>query len=218
MFGFFKTKPVRDDFYQQHQLPAEWEPYLNIGALLIEGNLRRDSLTLRSRLTPKQITPLLQRAWNIHNGADTKVLVEDLMTLPVMQQQAFITSEQLMDYALYQRIKDNCEKNFSQHNLYFSKAYFDGVKNLAAWDIERAGLVVRYAFNAGWLTQEEALQYLQGLHKLAKQHYTNWLDYYLGYLKGRIIIFDNSTDDALDYIFALSSFYKEEFFVVAHPL
>lgn len=218
MFGFFKTKPVRDEFYQQHKLSAEWEPYLNIGALLTEGNLRRDSLTLQSRLASKQLIPLLQSAWGIHNSADTNTLIADLLTLPVMQKQAFISAEQLTDDALYQRIKDNCEKSFAQHNLYFSKAYFDGVRDLAAWDIERAGLITRYAFNAGWLTQAATLDYLKALHKLARQHYTNWLDYYLGYLKGRTIIFDPSIDHALDYIFALGSFYKDDFFVLSHPL
>jgi hypothetical protein len=219
MFGLFKSKPLRDDFYEQNKLSAEWEPYLNIGALLIEGNQIRDALTLTSRLSAKQLAPLLHNAWNIHNAEETKALLEELLTLPVLKKQALISSEQLTNDALFDRINNNCGSIFAKTNLYFSKQYFDGIKDLAAWDIERAGLIARYAFNTGWLTKDEALNYLKALHKLAKQHYTNWLDYYLAYFKGRVILFDNSIDNALDYIFALGDFYKKEgYCCTAYPL
>lgn len=86
-------------------------------------------------------------------------------------------------------------------NVQFSKAYYNGIKDLSAWDIEQAGMVARYAYNVGWLTKEEAIGYLQVLHKLASRNYNTWLDYFPGYLKGRIILYNEDIDDALSYIF-----------------
>lgn len=219
MFGFLKSKPLRDEFYEQHKLTPEWEQYLNVGAMLIETNQRRDSLTLQSRWPSKHLVPLLNSAWNISNNADTNELVEELITLPVLKKQALIPSEQLMNEELFDSIERNCGRTFAKSSLYFSKKYFDGVKDLAAWDIERAGLVVRYAFNTGWLTKEETLDYLKAFHKLVKQHYTTWLDYYLGYLKGRTVMYDTSVSDAFNYIFTLETFYKKEGYLsTVYPL
>lgn len=212
MFGFFKSKPLRDDFYQQHKLSPEQEPYMNIGALLVAANLRGDALTLQSRMHPSHLTPVLTGAWGINNTAATKSLLDELLALPVLNKQALVSSAQLQNEELYDRIQSNCKSEFAKGNVQFSKAYYNGVKDLAAWDIERAGLIARYAYNVGWLTKEDALGYLQSLHKLASQHYTTWLDYFIGYLKGRTILYNEDIDDALSYIFVIGDFYKKDDF------
>lgn len=219
MFGFFKSKPLRDDFYQQHKLSPEQEPILNIGALLIAANNRADAVTLRSRLHPSHLTPVLSGAWGIKDTSGTKELLNELLSLPVLKKHALISSAQLSNEDLFKSIKSNCGSEIAKRNLYFSKEYFDGVKDLAAWDIERAGLVARYAFNLGWLTQDETIDYLKALHKLAAQHYTNWLDYFTGYLKGRVILYNKDIEDAYSYLFAVADFYKKDDFpCTAFPL
>lgn len=219
MFGIFKSKPLQDDFYEQHKLSPQQEPLLIIGSLLLENNETRDSLTLKSRLSSKSLIPLLNDAWGINDGPETRELLDELLQLPVLKKVAFVPAETLSNSKLFDLLHTNCKDAFARVNLFFSKTYFDSIRDVSAWDIERAGLVTRYAYNVGWLTEEVALSYLSNLYSLARQRYTNWLDYYIAYFKGRVLLYDQAVNNSFDYSMILKELYKREgYFNTIYPL
>jgi len=168
MLKLFKSKPILDGFYEQNKIAPEKEPLLNIGAMLLEYNQYQDSLTLKSRLKPDQMEPLLNSAWNIMDKFTCVQLLEELSELPCQAQNNDyinaillqrkninrLTYEVLINPAyLYGCLQRNCESLFEKSGASFGKTQFDAIGNLAAWDIERAGLIIRYAYNIGWLTE-----------------------------------------------------------------
>lgn len=234
MFGLFKSKPILDSFYLAHKVTADREPFLCIGALLIETNQFRDSLTLLSRWPAKELTTLLGNAWGIDDRDSTKDLLEELLLLPSLKNneelirdvllkkhavQDLIVNDLLIDGYLFDSIGRTCKKAFNARQIVFTRPGFDALTNIASWDIERAGLIVRYAYNVSWLTEAEAFGYLERLYSLVKENYSSWLDYYLSYLKGRALLFDQSLGDSYDYILYLNDMYlNEDFFCLKYAL
>ncbi len=212
MFGLFKSKPIYDDFYSANNVAPDKEHLLSIGALLIETNQFRDSLTLKSRWQAKDLSALLKNAWDIHNKESTIELLEELLLLPSKEDnddiidyvlvnkqpvEDTVINELLIDGYLFDSISRTCGKTFAEKGLAFTATDFDGLTNIASWDIERAGLVARYAYNSGWLNE----------------------DYYLSYLKGRALLYDRAAGDSFDYILYLKDMYlKDGFFCTKYPL
>lgn len=234
MFNLFKSKPVLDDFYQQHKLNAENEHLLNIGAMLFEYNQFRDSLTLKSRLKGKQLEPLLKNAWQITDKESCIELLDELIKLPNKHQHSdFVEAiliqrknvhdlsyEVLVEPAhLYHYLERECQPLFEQSGAPFDRVQFDAIGDVSAWDIERAGLVTRYAHNIGWLNESETLAYLEKLHVLAKANYKTWTDYYVAYMKARTLFYEQRETEYLEYVLALKDMYKDPgFFCLKYPL
>ena len=234
MFNPFKTKPLLDDFYQQNKIGAEKEPLLNIGAMLLEYNQYRDSLTLKSRLKPGQLEPLLNDAWGVFDKSSCQGLLEGLLQLPNQTEHSDYVNALLLQHRninelayevliepanLYGCLERNCESLFRANGTSFDRIQFDAIGNVTAWDIERGGLVTRYAFNIGWLTQEEAMGYLEKFYALAKANYSKWADYYIAYMKSRTLFYEQKETDYIEYVYTLHRMYrKPEYFCLQFPL
>ncbi|MDR2423405.1 MAG: DUF1266 domain-containing protein [Prevotellaceae bacterium] len=54
-----------------------------------------------------------------------------------------------------------------------------------AWDFGRIIFVCRAAFSLGYISEDEAWQYIDNVTDMAKKLYTNWEDYATSYLLGR---------------------------------
>lgn len=234
MFHLFKEKYILDDHYEQHRMAAEIEPLLNIGAMLLEYNQYRDSLTLKSRLQVKQLEPLLNNAWQVFDKASCIELLDELLELPNQQKyrdyiNAILLQRQNVNQLayevlvapahLYTYLEKNCQTLFEQSGKAFDRIEFDGIGNVTAWDIERAGLVARYAFNIGWLTEEETFYHLEKSFQMAKANYQNWADYYVAYMKARTLFYEERETDYIDYVLTLKKLYKStDFFCLKYPL
>lgn len=234
MLNLFKSNHLKDDFYQRNKLDLKWEPYLNIGALLLEYNQKRDSLTLKSRLQPQDLAALLGSAWDIFDAASCKQLLNELLTLPNQHQHAAYINAILLHkinvhplaYSvlvspgkLFSCLEKNCPAIFTKTEYPFDRIRFDGIGNVAAWDLERAGLICRYAYNTGWLTQAETVAYLKKLYELALHYYDHWADYYIAYMKARTLFFEEKETEYIDYVFTLSHLYDHtSFMCTTYPI
>lgn len=234
MFSLFKTKPLLDDFYLQHKIADDKEHLLNIGAMLLEYNEQRDSLTLKSRLKTAQLEPLLNSAWEIYNRKSCIELLNGLLQLPNQQKHsqyvnAILLQKQNVDQLayevlvnpanLYKCLERNCQSLFEENGAAFDRIQFDGIGNITAWDIERAGLIARYAFNIGWINEVETLACLERLFTLAKSNYRHWADYYVAYMKARTLFYEERETDYIDYVYTLKEMYaKPDSFCLKYPL
>ena len=234
MLSLFKSKSVLDGFYEQNKIAPEKEPLLNIGAMVLEYNQHRDSLTLKSRLKPSQLEPLLNSAWNIMDKLTCVELLEELLQLPSQAQNRdyvdaiLLQRQNINDLAyevliapanLYSCLQRNCESLFEKSGAAFDKTQFDAIGNVTAWDIERAGLVIRYAYNIGWLTETETLNYLEKFYALAAANFKTWADYYVAYMKSRTLFYEQKETEYIDYVYTLRRMYKNtEFFCLKYTI
>lgn len=234
MFDLFKSKPILDGFYQTHKIAVENEPYLNIGALLLEYNQHRDSLTLKSRLAPEQLEALLNSAWDIYDRPSCLELLTELLSLPNQHQHQDYVNALLLQRqnvhelaytvlvapaSLYGCLERNCQSLFEKNGGNFDRIQFDAIGNVSAWDIERSGLIVRYAYNIGWISADESLSGLRALHQLAQANYKTWADYYVAYMKSRTLFYEQRETEYIDYVITLKTLYKSaDFFCIKYPL
>lgn len=234
MFNLFKGKPTHEDFYTANKIAPEKEHLLNIGALLLEYNQTRDSLTLKSRWQPKYLGQLLNDAWGVYDKESSVELLEELLELPSTEdneeliQAILVDKQQVPGIAyevlanpgmLYDCIDRNIGKAFAARGVVYNRARFDAIISIAAWDIERAGLVVRYAFNMQWFTEAETISWLEQLYAIARENYNSWPDYYIAYMKGRSLLYESKTSQHSDYVFTLEDMYKKDgFFCIKYPL
>lgn len=58
-------------------------------------------------------------------------------------------------------------------------------QSIVAWDMGRLVLVTRCCFDAGYISDEEAWQYIFHARRLSQEHYTSWEDFACGYVIGR---------------------------------
>ncbi|WP_430614892.1 DUF1266 domain-containing protein [Flavobacterium sp. JP2137] len=226
----------KDDFYRKYRLSTVPEHLLIIGSFLIEANYKSDSSTLRSRLDPKKIEGILNQAWCVVGAKNAKQLIESLLTLPsvhnfkdvaevVLNQHKShpkhpVASALLGESAkLFHFIDQKCETRFFDCGYTFNFSAYQNIKNVASWDIERAGLIIRYAFTIGWLTEEEAIAYLKKAYTVAELNYSNWCQYFIGYLKGRALLFDASEGESSNYITVLNEIMQQpEMYFHHYPL
>ncbi|GAB3355968.1 hypothetical protein GCM10027566_18540 [Arachidicoccus ginsenosidivorans] len=234
MLNLFKSKPLLDNFYQQNKLDPQLEPFLNIGALLLEFNQKRDSLTLRSRLPSQDLIALLGSAWGLNDSVSCKQLLEELLTLPNQTQQADYINAILLQRCnvnplaygvlvspgkLFTCLEKNCQTIFTGQDHPFDRIRFDAIGNVTAWDLERAGLVCRYGYNISWLTKEETIAYLKRLYKLASNYYDNWADYYIAYMKARTLFYEEQETEYIDYVYTLRDLYSNAaYFCCKYPI
>ena len=58
-------------------------------------------------------------------------------------------------------------------------------QSIVAWDMGRLVLVTRCCFDAGYISDEEAWQYIFNARHLSQESYTSWEDFACGYVIGR---------------------------------
>lgn len=231
-----ETSGWKDDFYRKYRLTTVPEHLLIIGSFLIEANYKSDSSTLRSRLDPAKIENILNQAWCVVSSRNAKQLIESLLNLPsvhnykdvaesvLIQQKSHpkypVASVLLAEQGkLYHFIDKKCETRFFDCGYSFNQESYAKITNIASWDIERAGLIIRYAFTIGWLTEEESVNYLKRAYAVAELNYSNWCQYFIGYLKGRALLFDTSEDESSNYILVLNEIMQQpEIYFHHYPL
>jgi hypothetical protein len=71
---------------------------------------------------------------------------------------------------------------------------FNATTIMDAWDIERIGNVVRLSVYAGYLSEDEAYQWLAVADQMAKQRFTAWSQYAASFLLGRALSYPDNIE------------------------
>ena len=71
-----------------------------------------------------------------------------------------------------------------QENILCSKADLSN-SSIAAWDMGRLVLVTRCCFDVGYISEQEAWDYINRAYKVCKENYSSWEQLANGYLIGR---------------------------------
>jgi len=64
----------------------------------------------------------------------------------------------------------------------------DSVTTTLAWDIDRAALISRLGYNAGFFSEAETLDVLRKTRAIAASKFGSWLDYGISFMKGRAVV------------------------------
>ena len=79
------------------------------------------------------------------------------------------------------------------------------INTLAAWDYGRTGFVARSSAHVGFLTEDEAWQFMKTAAENATERYESWREYVAAYIFGRAIGFGNDSSELYTTIYYLLS-------------
>ena len=175
---------------RERQLSDEEKAKLAYGAVLFtRNNLSFDHLSsfvAGNRLTVKSAKAMLANDWDIHNKMDVENTVESLLsqeskdsfdaTLPMIQN-GQADAESL---AIYEEL---CQELTAHYG--YTDSEIARVSTLSAWNYDRLVNLVRHAYIAKFITEEEMWRYIDRAIVDAKKYYQNWRQYFFAILLAR---------------------------------
>lgn len=150
-----------------------------------------------------EIKSMLANWWRIHDAASAKEALDSLLdntlnsVFPVVmksyrKQDISIIAAEIQDakkaekaYAQFDNLADVLN-DLKQDDMV---AGIDDVERIGsdAWELGRAVYVTRLCFDAGFVSETEAWNYIGEAHKIAKQKFMNWQDFGYSYAIGRAL-------------------------------
>ena len=175
---------------RERQLSDEEKAKLAYGAVLFtRNNLSFDHLSsfvAGNRLTVKSAKAMLANDWDIHNKMDVENTVESLLsqeskdsfdaTLPMIQN-GQADAESLVIYG------ELCQQLTGNYG--YTDSEIARVSTLSAWNYDRLVNLVRHAYIAKFITEEEMWRYIDRAIVDAKKYYQNWRQYFFAILLAR---------------------------------
>jgi hypothetical protein len=183
--GFASRRPACGEETAQRQ----WA--LGCAAVLTERNhddhtlLSGCDLTDRSRAEKRVI---LADSWGIHNRADL------LVTLASLQAEGHRADFEAVGKLMAGLDQDTYEKLLAAEDdpeaiskMEIARAYYPllGAKSLYGWDYSRAICLCRWAYVAGYISEQEAWDTIMPLARVLQQTFDSWEDLGRNYLIGR---------------------------------
>lgn len=100
------------------------------------------------------------------------------------------------DYDLGDNVKaqfDACNAMFEEMGI--SQETVEKVKTIGAWDYDRIVNVARWSYDAEYLTEQEAWDYIKKAKELAIDDHASWEEYFVANTYGRSIAYDGDPQE-----------------------
>lgn len=174
------------------------ENYMAIGALLI-GTNDEPYETLVLSGDKEDFVEALEEAWGIEDREEALEMLDSLLagrhTALLQPEFDIIEKNGIENYFevagedsyLDEDDLENLEAAYEaiEEILEIPVARAKAVKSVAAWDIDRVGLLARMLSHVGYITEAEAYTYLKKAGAQAKSHFANWEEYIISVILGR---------------------------------
>ena len=149
-----------------NRLPKEKQHLLAYGAILALYRLESPR-TLQVMENPEILKDGLSAAWEVNNTEEAVQTLEWLLSeghrtkfnellLALKAGQSFTEEEVGKSQECYESAQEGMMKRLS-----FTKSDFDQVNTIAAWDFERAINIARWSYIVGYLTEDQAWNYIE---------------------------------------------------------
>ena len=186
-------------FLEEHPVPDELKKHLMIGAVLI-GTNDEPYITLALIGDKEDYRDTLEGGWGIENRSDALEMLESL--LKGRHSESFKADFAVIKAHGTDGYFDNAEDPiFDEDDIENYEAALEGLvdvleldsevgencTSLYAWDLDRIGLLARTLSHAGYITDEEAYDWLKKAGKKATATFGSWEDYIASILLGRAL-------------------------------
>ncbi|MDR3282408.1 MAG: DUF1266 domain-containing protein [Candidatus Methanoplasma sp.] len=177
-----------DKFTAENPPPAQFEKYVPIGALLI-GTHDEPYGTIAVTQDDEYTSAILEEGWGIEDRKEGLKMLESLLggrhakkfgkTFEAVKagKTSGIDPEEVGCYeGGVEALRDYLE---------IPEAQVRGCVTLVAWDLERVGYLARLFLNVGYITADEAWDWIKKAAAEIKKNFRTWEDYYVSVLLGR---------------------------------
>ena len=192
------TEEELEAFIEENQVPNEMKKYLMVGAVLI-GTNDEPYTTLVLIGDKEDYRDTLECSWGIESREEALEMLESLLGGRHSAQFA-------EDYAI---IKEHGSENYFDNTddplfdedeiedfetakeacgeILELSAQAESCTSLYAWDLDRIGLLARTLSHAGYITTDEAFDWLKKAGAKAAETFATWEDYIVSILLGRAL-------------------------------
>ncbi|PIE83753.1 MAG: hypothetical protein CSA07_05550 [Bacteroidia bacterium] len=103
------------------------------------------------------------------------------------------------DHRFYSYLTDAVERLLACMPLLVKKGIVSDLGDImkygfVGWEMDQACILVRAAYDMGYITEEEAWCYLEQAQQLARKGLGSWRDFGMSYLIGRVVQMEDGTD------------------------
>ncbi|MCH1627201.1 DUF1266 domain-containing protein [Fredinandcohnia quinoae] len=197
-----KAKQLRSEMEMANTLPKEKQHLLAYGANLALYRSESPRI-LPVKVDHETLKEGLSSAWEVSNTEEAVQTLEWLLTeghrgrydellIALKAGQTFTEGEVGKSQECY----ETTQKGMMQ-KLSFTKSDFDQVDTIAAWDFDRAVNIARWSYILGYLTEEQAWDYIERAANNASQLFDSWKDYFISFAFGRAIAYEGYIYDII---------------------
>ncbi|MDL2261501.1 DUF1266 domain-containing protein [Methanimicrococcus sp. OttesenSCG-928-J09] len=175
-------------FIEANPVPAEYDRLLPIGALLI-GTWGEPYETLAITSEPEEVAYALENGWGIESREDGIKMLESLMK--GRHANSFKERHEAMKAGRFDEVdgEDADDYNLSVEGiteaLSLPKSLVDNCETLLAWDLERVGYLARLFYKIGYISEDEAWDWIKKAAVESKNTFNSWEEYIVSLLIGR---------------------------------
>ncbi|MBZ3935153.1 DUF1266 domain-containing protein [Methanimicrococcus blatticola] len=189
----FEADAEEDDsdliaFIEANPVPAEFDRLLPIGAFLI-GTWGEPYETLAITSSSEEVAYALENGWGIESREEGLEMLESLMK--GRHANSFKGRHEAMKAGRFDEVdgEDVEDYNLSVEGiteaLSLPKNLVDNCTTLLAWDLERVGYLARLFVKIGYISEEEAWDWIQKAAAETKNTFNSWEEYIVSLLLGR---------------------------------
>jgi len=186
-------------FLDANPVPAGMEKYLTIGGFLNSANGEPQTV-LALTGDKEDYRDSIESNWGIEGRDDALEMLDSLLkgrhSELFKEDYAIIREHGIEDYF------DNADDpTFDEDDIEMFEAAVEGItdilcisidyveecESLYAWDLERIGLLARILSHVGYITEDEAYEWLKKAGKLAAKTFKSWEEYAVSLILGRAL-------------------------------
>ena len=175
-------------FIAAHPVPPECSRLLPIGALLI-GTWGEPYETLAIISDVEEIEGALENSWGIDSREDGLKMMTSL--LAGRHAKKFKKTHEALKAGNFDEVDEDDAEDYAlsvegiTDALEIPQSVVDNCETLIAWDLERIGYLARLFVKIGYISEDEAWDWIKKAAAETKKHFKNWDEYIVSVLIGR---------------------------------
>ena len=175
-------------FIAANPVPSEYSRYLPIGALLI-GTWGEPYETLAITAEPDEIAYALENGWGIESREDGLEMLASL--LEGRHARKFKKIHEALKAGNFDEADEEDAEDYAlsvkgiTDALSLPKSLVDNCETLLAWDLERIGYLARLFVKIGYISEDEAWNWIKKAAVEIKKNFKSWDEYIVSILLGR---------------------------------
>jgi Protein of unknown function (DUF1266). len=175
-------------FIAANPVPADCDRYLPIGALLI-GTWSEPYETLAVISDVEDIEGALENGWGIESREDGLEMLNSLMA--GRHAQKFKKTHEALKAGNFDEVDEDDAEDYAlsvkgiTDALEIPQSLVDNCETLLAWDLERVGYLARLFVKIGYLSEDEAWDWIKKAAAETKKTFNSWEEYIVSVLIGR---------------------------------
>lgn len=186
--GFEENEEEVIRFIEDNVVAPDKMKYMPIGAILI-GTHGEPYVTLAVMQDEEYTKEVLEDGWGINNRDDGIKMLESLLK----GRHAVRFGE------MFEALKAGNANGIDEEDVEDFEASVEGIievlalpnelvrncRSLIGWDLERIGYLVRLFINVGYISEDEAWEWMDKAAKAIKTNFNSWEEYIVSMLLGR---------------------------------